>query len=971
MASITASLVLLIVKSKSKNKKNTILSWRPLGENDYDKEKYPNLFRLGGLKDNQQDGWAVYTHFYCGIKYEIINQAEKEVERSHPDIKSENIDSVVAIGFRINNGSKDDCDEDVLGVESRISEGKTVMLETLDRKLLLPYAAVSSDDVWYVMPYQESTSNDGNYVTAVGRQTIAFLTSDDQVAASCDLYTDTTPNVDRQKYDMMLDELAAIYEHAVYNEKSEQGVGVRRKPMSDHYYELLGQLEKLIRLTSLMPEVSLTDQEERLPASKIRRITARTLADSMGGGVSKFRTVTRRESFDIYEHRAIRSCLERIRDIALYSERMENEVCEDAEHALDANVVDENGIREKLDQTRDRVCELIDNINSRTDEATCYNSTAENEYRIWAEITSNILKEAMIDQRLQQGQWTIAVSSDGVYDWFHCKYGDYDPYPDVVEYQYETMFNNTIILNTSDELQKLFLCFYLLKYAISVDGNADIRIEGTGELRVSTKPENWDELNNNKKWYPTNKIQFNNIHSIKIGSEDITYDDFLSELRENHTNLKNEIILFSQELEMINHSYIEMRDYYQTLQRQAGVKTKNTWREIRSRAENILNTNYFLKCGRKRESLHPSNIFLKGRYYKDIYCLLQKRLGFAGFDIHSKDTTLIRAAQNVYERWALYKMLWYFTEKLGFGFRDNSDTLANALERYFSGRLSDRDEEPQFFRLSKTIDGRDLELDLVYQAHVEDNKGTGVKPDFVWIIRWKNKEKIFMLDTKYKDFGQQGKKEWLNLLFEVAYEKYLCRITYGRIYDADKPPIELGSNLCGSYILHSDTGTEDAFFQTDEGSADKYAYLSHYYGQNIEGLFNSNLDDKKKDQMERSWNNAPYDRFKEACRIGAVSMMPGHMDYFMNLFRMIMEHFFKLDSKVCWNCGGTEIEQLPSTKGVGTAYHCQTCHEFWVVTHCKNCSAPIRKHNMNYYFETTDNNWIIYCPKCGSNRVTE
>ncbi len=99
--------------------------------------------------------------------------------------------------------------------------------------------------------------------------------------------------------------------------------------------------------------------------------------------------------------------------------------------------------------------------------------------------------------------------------------------------------------------------------------------------------------------------------------------------------------------------------------------------------------------------------------------------------------------------------------------------------------------------------------------------------------------------------------------------------------------------------------------------------------------------------------------------------MPGHMDYFMNLFRMIMEHFFDLDSEVCWNCGGTEIERLPSTKGVGTSYHCQTCHEFWVVTHCKNCSASIRKHKLNYYFETTNNKWIIYCPKCGSNRVTD
>ena len=42
-----------------------------------------------------------------------------------------------------------------------------------------------------------------------------------------------------------------------------------------------------------------------------------------------------------------------------------------------------------------------------------------------------------------------------------------------------------------------------------------------------------------------------------------------------------------------------------------------------------------------------------------------------------------------------------------------------------------------------------------------------------------------------------------------------------------------------------------------------------------------------------------YKRYTESCRTGAIAMLPGEMDYFMNLFRMIMEHFFGIDSTVC------------------------------------------------------------------------
>ena len=414
------------------------------------------------------------------------------------------------------------------------------------------------------------------------------------------------------------------------------------------------------------------------------------------------------------------------------------------------------------------------------------------------------------------------------------------------------------------------------------------------------------------------------------------------------------------------------------------------WEEVIENSNRLLNYS-FLKVKSRNEKLYLSNLFSKGLFYRDAYLILKETPRI--FEILSQDSNTrirIKAAQNLYEIWVLYGMLNFFIEKLGFKLdKANGETIEDSLGEYFAN--PELPKEKNFF-LSK--DELGMELELQYQPEFESEyNGKTYTPDYRLIVKYGKKEKTFYLDAKYKDFKQQGCAAWLKEIIEVAFYKYLTNFNYegNENYERNENKID------GVYLIHPMASSGQNYEISDSGISYK---LSHYYGYNITELVESYMIKYTKNMDHFSFNDItkiklksnvlkkiakeneckdffePKENNTKFGRIGSVGLMPGKTEYFMGLFRMIMEHYFEVDESVCWRCGSTNVEvggYLDTEKsrffGNQKLYWCTDCDEKWAVNVCQNCRHRIRKHvwDLSYYRRAdVHGKWNLICPECNS-----
>ncbi len=221
-------------------------------------------------------------------------------------------------------------------------------------------------------------------------------------------------------------------------------------------------------------------------------------------------------------------------------------------------------------------------------------------------------------------------------------------------------------------------------------------------------------------------------------------------------------------------------------------------------------------------------------------------------------------------------------------------------------------------------------------------------------------------------FTVREKKEWFKVLFQTAFYKYVCWMNE---FGDSGVSLKKG-NLCSSFIVHPYVGS-DVSEELEIGETTTEFQSYGYYGQSIRHFIEKEsikpedpfFDRLKREIPESEELIAGNSKNAEALkygRIGTIGLLPGHKDYLMNLFRMIMEHYFRKDGSICWRCGSANVEILPGD-GAGTRYRCKDCDEFWVKTICQNDHThPIRKHGLNYYLSTKQYKWNIICPICGA-----
>ena len=202
-------------------------------------------------------------------------------------------------------------------------------------------------------------------------------------------------------------------------------------------------------------------------------------------------------------------------------------------------------------------------------------------------------------------------------------------------------------------------------------------------------------------------------------------------------------------------------------------------------------------------------------------------------------------------------------------------------------------------------------LKIIYNQTL-NVKPKNLRPDFSFIFKCKEEERIFYLDAKFHDYNK-NKLSFGKDINDTAIEKYHDKL------------INTEYSSSGSFILHCNNDYKFIDFGGD-------CSVSHKYG--------------------------------------SFPITPGNYSYFSTWISMIIEWFYD-EYNICWRCGdiNPDAKGLP-TYGNGIKYHykCKKCGDFWVKNHCGKCSCDkIIKHDLPHkqYHELTQQKWMLKCPKCG------
>lgn len=339
---------------------------------------------------------------------------------------------------------------------------------------------------------------------------------------------------------------------------------------------------------------------------------------------------------------------------------------------------------------------------------------------------------------------------------------------------------------------------------------------------------------------------------------------------------------------------------------------KNNWEESVEIIEKYLNLKLFKNLKAKidkKEKLKITQTFLHdityGKYYRKLK-LLYQNIDYNLNEFEDEKLNL-KEVYNIFEVWAFYYMIKILVLEQKWEIDNNVDVIK---------------ESNDYIRRNKTLYGFSVKLKhklsntektylkIIYNQTIK-LEDKNLRPDFSFIFKCKEEEKIFYLDAKFHDYNK-SKQSFEKDINDTAKNKYNDKL----IYTEYSPS--------GSFILHCNN--DHKFI--DFGGAHS---VSHKYG--------------------------------------SFAITPNNHYYFSTWISMIMEWFYG-EYKICWSCGDTNpnIEKL-TTYGNKIKYHfiCKKCGSFWVKNHCANCCYKIIKHDLpeKQYHELTQEKWMLKCPKCG------
>lgn len=322
---------------------------------------------------------------------------------------------------------------------------------------------------------------------------------------------------------------------------------------------------------------------------------------------------------------------------------------------------------------------------------------------------------------------------------------------------------------------------------------------------------------------------------------------------------------------------------------------------------------------KRREKLRATQIFLHDLTYGKLYRKLKNFFGDSNYDLSDfeEEQLNIKEVYDIFEIWSFFYMVKILIQEQGWKAKDNRDIVKNANNYLMQNKTLYGFYIELTHKLAVGKDNIEEEnlvtMRIVYNKTMKLESGN-LRPDFTFIFRCRDKEKIFYLDAKYHDYTH-NKQGFFDDIRKVAIDKYYVQLRNTQ-YSAT-----------GSFIVHCNNR-----FRNFGGKAQK--------------------------------ENSPMHR------AGSFSLTPDNSTDFTTWISLIMEWFFD-EYNICWNCGCTKPEEKQlSTFGDKLKYHytCPDCGSFWVKSHCGSCDCnKIIKHDLpqKQYHIPTKEKWMMECPKCG------
>lgn len=385
--------------------------------------------------------------------------------------------------------------------------------------------------------------------------------------------------------------------------------------------------------------------------------------------------------------------------------------------------------------------------------------------------------------------------------------------------------------------------------------------------------------------------------------------------------------------ETIHHDFHLINNIMQMIQSKEQQSTEaRLYEQIAAKIDDWLNLPVFRSITTTGlERLQPTQLFLHDPTYLIVWNLLN--------DIEeSHDLTIIprigelrfgvKRVDEVYETWILYKMLSLLT-KMGWKIEG-----AKHARDYFLQFISVSNHR-SLKKFTVSLVQGDWKIEIFYEPTIilQHSKSPYYMPDYVFKFYYRSESKgIAYIDAKYRNYMEQGPREWKKDIDETAIGKY------GNINPRDE---EWRHNVLASFIVHPDYRFGDSKELTGENY--HIYYNREYYPNMITGVFET------------------------VHKYGAIYMLPSFTFPFENWFRMVME--FRLNEyEHCWLCGSDDVmEEAKYTRSNYLKYYytCNDCNQFWVKTHCQNGHSFIKRINTYHKLVEKDELWHIQCPTCG------
>ncbi|MFD2215299.1 nuclease domain-containing protein [Metabacillus endolithicus] len=365
------------------------------------------------------------------------------------------------------------------------------------------------------------------------------------------------------------------------------------------------------------------------------------------------------------------------------------------------------------------------------------------------------------------------------------------------------------------------------------------------------------------------------------------------------------------------------------------------YRKLDEKINNLLELSIFKEIDSLEfEKLRPTQVFLHDPYYRIIWNALKEHEYVNTIslnELNSNNYINVTNVNNIYEIWAFLKMIMILKTELGWTIRGKE-----SLSKYIKDFLTNKKV--------KTLDGFNIELNksiyslfISYTPHLPRTGLQPLTPDYRFILQAPNKEsKVIYLDAKYRDYIEQGEKEWEKDIKTVAIKKYLRTKSSNPNLNGDV-----------SFILHCDQ---------------KMGELKEKAGVSYSAAYDKNfisLDDETESLLKEEYGH----------KVGSIYLLPQATNSFTSWFRMIMEYHLE-DFQTCWSCGELEdnvkVTLAYTERGhLKYYYECSNCNDFWVKVHCRNGHKLI-KHTNNYHQQKKDTYaWYVICPVCFNGRVDE